>query len=134
MFNIYWTLGIGLIALFMGAVGGYEFEASRFDLFKEKVQAAGDVQKAEIKAKEEESIQTTKEINDAYQHDIAVIRAYFAKRVQHNPSSGSVPSLPVAPAGTNEGPPYTALIEQCVETTDQLVQLQNWVKSEESIK
>jgi len=77
---------------------------------------------------------TTKEINDAYQHDIAVIRAYFAKRVQHNPSSGSVPSLPVAPAGTNEGSPYTALIEQCVETTDQLVQLQNWVKSEESIK
>jgi hypothetical protein len=134
VFNIYWTLGIGLIALIIGAVGGYGFESSRFDSFKEKVQAAGDVQKAEVKAKEEESIQTTKEINDAYQHDIAVIRAYFAKRVQHNPSSGSVPSLPVAPAGTNEGSPYTALIEQCVETTDQLVQLQNWVKSEEAIK
>jgi hypothetical protein len=134
MFNLYWTLGIGLFGLIVGALSGFSFEESRYAKFKESVVIAQKVQADEAKQIEANHQRITKEISDAYQNDIAVIRAYYARRVPNGASSGNLPSVPTAPKGTDGTSPHSVFAPtshteiDCAKTTDQLNRLQDWVK------
>lgn len=133
MFNLYWTLGIAVISLLIGLVTGYEFESSRYQLYKESVIVAQKVAESETKSKEIEAQNTTKEINDAYQNDIAVIRKFYTSRVQHSAGGKLVPQVSFPTGRANESSSDTGLAEKCTETTEQLTLLQKWIKDEQSI-
>jgi hypothetical protein len=127
MFNIYWTLGISALSLIVGLVAGYEFEASRYQAYKESVIVAQKVAESETKSKEIEAQNTTREISDAYQNDIAVIHRFYTNRLQHNPSRGHLPSISLSPTRTNENASDPGLAERCAKTTLMLDDLQLWI-------
>lgn len=133
MFNLYWTLGIGAISLIIGLGTGYKFEASRFDSYKLKVQVAAKVQQAETKQKEAESITTTREINDAYQDNIRHIRMYYANKLRHTTGGSGMSQISNTTIGADEASSNPVLAGQCAETTDQLNQLQDWIKKQQDI-
>jgi hypothetical protein len=135
MFNLYWTLGIGLFCLIVGAFSGFSFEQSRYAKFRESVVIAQKVQADEAKQIEAKHQQTTKEISDAYQHDISVIRAFYAHRVPNSASSGNLPPVSTAPQGTDGTrihavfAPFRPSTEvECAKTTEKLNRLQEWVE------
>jgi len=133
MFNIYWTLGIGVISLLIGLFSGYKFEANRFDSYKMHVEVAAKVQEAQVKQKEAESITTTREINDAYQDNIRHIRMYYDGKLRNAAGSGAMPKVSDTTIGLNEATANPVLAGQCAETTEQLIELQSWIKGQELI-
>ncbi len=97
--------------------------------FKAQVVAAGEIQRAknaQIKAQQD---QTTKDIGDAYSANIVALRAYYG-RLLHRPRSGGMPAVPEAPISIDAVPADALpLAGQCAETTQQLIDLQGWVKA-----
>lgn len=72
-----------------------------------------------------------KEIKDeteiAYEQRMAALRAYYLGRMRA--SSGEVSGVPTPPGSIDEIPADSLpLAEQCAETTQQLVTLQEWLK------
>jgi hypothetical protein len=131
MFNLYWTSGIALISLIIGLLVGYDFEHTRFQSYKQSVIIAQKVAENETKREVIEAQQTTKEINDAYQHDIIVIRQFYTERLQHDSGGIKLPKISISSPGVNEGTPNQGIIGQCAETTLMLVDLQDWVKRQQ---
>jgi ethanolamine ammonia-lyase small subunit len=133
MFNLNWTIGIGLLCLLIGAFGGYEFEANRYNKFKESVIVAQKVAESETKRIVSESQRNTKEISDAYQNDISIIRRFYTSRLQHGSSGIHLPTVSVTATRIDESAPNEGLIGQCAETTLMLVDLQHWIKDQQII-
>jgi hypothetical protein len=131
MFNLYWTLGIACISLIIGLFTGYEFEASKYQAYKESVIIAQKVAENETKQREIEAQQTTKEISDAYQNDISIIRRFYSGRLQHNSGGIHLPEISVTASRVNENTSNEGFVGQCAETTLMLVDLQDWVKRQQ---
>lgn len=143
--SLAWSLIGACVALLLGAWGGYEFEKGRFDAFKEKVEVSAAAQKVENAQKEVETKQATAEVLNAYGATINGIHAYYQSlRVQYSAPSGKMPQIP-HPTSTADGKTQNYLLaptqpadtlntlEQCANTTAQLVALQDWVKVQVSI-
>jgi len=77
--------------------------------------------------KEHETISTS--IANQYEARLSAVHSYYADRVQLNTSSGSVSTVSKPTSCPNATTADTVSARQCAETTLQLTELQNWVRS-----
>jgi hypothetical protein len=108
---------------------GYSGEHEKFVKFQAEVAAVGKAQEVinEAKVKEHEVISTA--ITNQYEARLSAVHSYYVERVQPNPNSGSVSTVSKPTVCANAAPTDTVPAGQCAETTLQLTELQNWVKS-----
>ena len=101
---------------------------AELEAFKAQTAAQGEIQRAknaQIKAQQD---QTAKEIGDAYARNIDALRAYYG-RLLNRARSGGMPAPAEAPRSIDEVPSDALpLAAECAETTQQLIDLQDWVK------
>lgn len=124
--NIYIIIAL-LIAI---GFGGYEHYS--FKQYRTEVEALG--KQAEIKNKQIIQSQeiATKGIEDAYQSKIDAIRADY-DRVR-NSSSGAMPTIPNTTIRLDDATANMVFAEQCTETTQQLISIQEWINLQAGIK
>ena len=108
---------------------GWNQEHKRFVAFKAEVAAVGKAQEVlnEAKVKEHEVISDS--IKNQYEARLSAVHSYYVDRVQPNSSSGSVSTVSKPAQCVNAATTNTVPAGQCAETTLQLTELQNWVKS-----
>ncbi len=142
----WWARIAGYAVLFLGGLvtGIYEtrkIDESRYEKLESEYQHFRDtvaVKGAEQEKKTAEAIAKQTEINrqagDDYETKLAAIRAYYARRLRDahaaGASGGQVSALPEPAAIAHESPAYLELASACAETTQQLVSLQEWIRSE----
>lgn len=122
-------LNVGLIAVAVVAafIGGCQHEKKEFDAYKAKVEAAAEAQQRVTDAINESNKRKAKEVASDYEKRISDIRRAYGG-VRYNNGAGLVPAATAATGGTYGGPAYPVLVEQCAETTQQLVSLQSFIK------
>jgi hypothetical protein len=108
---------------------GYSHEHKKFVKYQAEIAALGKAQETinAAKVKEHETISTS--IANQYEARLSAVHSYYADRVQPDPSSGNLPTVPKPTNCPNAAPTNTEFIRQCAETTLMLTELQNWVKS-----
>jgi len=108
---------------------GYSHEHKKFVKYQAEIAALGKAQETinAAKVKEHETISTS--IANQYEARLSAVHSYYADRVQPNPSSGNLPTVPKPTSCPNATPTNTEFIRQCAETTLMLTELQNWVRS-----
>jgi hypothetical protein len=108
---------------------GWNNEHKKFVAFQAEIAALGKAQETinTAKVKEHETISAS--ISNQYEARLSAVHNYYADRVQPNPSSGSVSTVSKPAQCVNAAPADTVPAGQCAETTLQLTELQNWVKS-----
>jgi hypothetical protein len=108
---------------------GYSHEHKKFVAFQAEIAALGKAQETinAAKVKEHETISTS--IANQYEARLSAVHNYYADRVQPNPSSGNLPTVSKPTSCPNAAPTNTVSARQCAETTLQLTELQNWVRS-----
>jgi hypothetical protein len=118
-----------VVALAFAYYKGYSGEHEKFVKFQAEVAAVGKAQEVlnEAKAKEHETISTS--IANQYEARLSAVHSYYAERVQPDSNSGNVPAFPKPAQCVNAAPANTVPAGQCAETTLQLTELQNWVRS-----
>ena len=123
-------LVVGLAALLIGLYGGYHYESIKFDDFKVRTIAEAKIQEAKTKEVISEQKQITQQVKDDYEAKIADIKRTYTNRVRINPSSGEVSTLPATAGGSDEITSNGLFIQQCAQTTTQLIFLQEWINNE----
>jgi preprotein translocase subunit YajC len=108
---------------------GYSHEHKKFVKYQAEIAALGKAQEImnAAKVKEHETISTS--IANQYEARLSAVHSYYADRVQPNPSSGNLPTVPKPTNCPNAASTNTEFIRQCAETTLMLTELQNWVRS-----
>jgi hypothetical protein len=126
---LYKVIGIiGLVAVLFGTgyYRGYSAEKQRFDAFKTELEASAKAQE-KINAQIE---QKNKLIADnstrLYESKIAALRNYYANGVRY-PDTNKLPSAAIA--APNIDGETSKLLLDCAYTTQQLVSLQDWIKT-----
>ena len=108
---------------------GWNQEHKRFVAFKAEVAAVGKAQEVINAAKVKEHEVISDSITNQYEARLSAVHSYYADRVQLNTSSGSVSTVSKPTVCPNAAITDTVPARQCAETTLQLTELQNWVKS-----
>lgn len=121
-----WVAGAIVITFLAGFVGGCEHEKREFDEYKATIEANAAAQKREADNINQQNQQKAKEVESDYEKRIAAIRKSYAG--MHNSGSCSMPYKSSSPAGTYARPTYDVLAESCAETTEQLVELQKFIR------
>ena len=108
---------------------GWNNEHKKFVAFQAEISALGKAQETinAAKVKEHETISAS--ISNQYEARLSAVHSYYADRVQPNPSSGNLPTIPKPTSCPNATTADTVSARQCAETTLQLTELQNWVRS-----
>ena len=109
---------------------GWNHEHKKLIAYQAEVAAVGKAQEVinQAKAKEHETITTS--IANQYEARLSAVHSYYAERMlDPRPSSGSVPAVSKPAACPNATTTDTVSARQCAETTLQLTELQNWVRS-----
>ena len=108
---------------------GYSHEHKKFVKYQAEIAALGKAQETinAAKVKEHETISTS--IANQYEARLSAVHSYYADRVQPNPSSGNLPTISKPTSCPNATTADTVSARQCAETTLQLTELQNWVRS-----
>jgi len=109
---------------------GWNHEHKKLLAYQAEVAAVGKAQEVinQAKAKEHETISTS--IANQYEARLSAVHSYYGERLlDANASSSSVPTIPKPTSCSNAATTNTEFIRQCAETTLQLTELQNWVKS-----
>lgn len=108
---------------------GWNNEYKKFVAFQAEIAELGKAQETvnAAKVKEYETISTS--IANQYEARLSAVHNYYADRVQPNTSSGNLPAVPKPANCANAAPTNTVSARQCAETTLQLTELQNWVRS-----
>lgn len=114
------------IAFGVGFLGGCQHEKHVFDEYKATVNATAEAQKREAEKIDQRNQQKAKEIQSDYEKRIAAIRRAYSG--MHYAGPGSMPSTGKAANGIDARPTYDVLAESCAETTQQLVELQQFIK------
>lgn len=124
--NIYLGIALAIAIMF----GGYEHYA--FKQYRTEVEALG--KQAEIKNKQIIQSQeiASKGIEDAYKSKINAIRADYDR--MRNTSSGAMPTFPNTAIRIDDQTANIIFAEQCAETTQQVISLQDWIKLQIQIK
>ena len=119
------ALALCAVVYFMG----WNHEHKRLVAYQAEVAAVGKAQKVinAAKVKEHEVISTA--ITNQYEARLSAVHSYYADRVQPNPSSGNLPTVSKPTSCPNATTADTVSARQCAETTLQLTELQNWVRS-----
>ena len=122
-------VGLALAACAIFYFMGYSHEHKKFVAFQAEIAALGKAQETinAAKVKEHETISTS--IANQYEARLSAIHSYYADRVQPNPSSGNLPTVSKPTSCPNATTADTVSARQCAETTLQLTELQNWVRS-----
>jgi hypothetical protein len=118
------------IALVFGGFGaGYYVEHLRFVDFKQEVQIAGEKQQAETDAKIKEQEIINENIKQTYEARLTSIHSFYSGMLDTR--SSIVSSDPNATITIN-GKTHNLLLvaEQCAQTTEQLMTLQDWVNQQ----
>jgi len=125
MIKVGLTLAACAIFYFMG----YSHEHKKFVAFQAEIAALGKAQETinAAKVKEHETISTS--IANQYEARLSAVHSYYADRVQPDPSSGNLPTVSKPTSCPNATTADTVSARQCAETTLQLTELQNWVRS-----
>ena len=109
---------------------GWNHEHKKLLAYQAEVAAVGKAQEVinQAKAKEHETISTS--IANQYEARLSAVHSYYGERLlDANASSSSVPTIPKPTSCSNAAPTDTVSARQCAETTLQLTELQNWVRS-----
>jgi len=127
---------IGGILLILAIIFGIYYkgrldERELFNAYKAEVKAAADAQEEKTKQIEAKNKRLNEETKNAYNTQLANLRAYYGMRI--NKSTGSLPPIPTTPGGADgyspDNLPAPAILAgQCAETTLNLLVLQNWVR------
>jgi hypothetical protein len=115
--------------------------AAELSAIRERIAEAKAADLAHARAVEAAQSETNRKVSDAYQADLATLRARLERlrtsTAQGGGGTASVPSLPVAPCRSDAAPSgYTVSPELMFEAeanTLQLTALQAWVKAQEDI-
>lgn len=125
--------GIALAGFFLFGIGyfkGHQSVQERFDQYKAEVAAVAAAQEEKTKAIEARTQRLNEETKNAFNNQLANLRAYYGMR---NKGSGNVSNIPDPTFRVNDYspdnlPPTPILASQCAETTLNLLVLQNWVR------
>jgi hypothetical protein len=122
-------VGLALAACAIFYFMGYSHEHKKFVAFQAEIAALGKAQETinAAKVKEHETISTS--IANQYEARLSAVHSYYADRLQPNPSSGNLPTVSKPTSCPNASTADTVSARQCAETTLQLTELQNWVRS-----
>lgn len=125
--------GIALAGLLLFGIGyfkGHQSVQERFDQYKAEVIAVAAAQEEKTKAIEARTQRLNEETKNAFNTQLANLRAYYGMR---NKGSGTMPGLPDPTFRVNDYspdnlPPTPVLASQCAETTLNLLMLQNFIR------
>ena len=122
-------IGLALAACGIFYFMGYSHEHKKFVAFQAEIAALGKAQETinAAKVKEHETISAS--ISNQYEARLSAVHSYYADRLQPNPSSGNLPTVSKPTSCPNASTADTVSARQCAETTLQLTELQNWVRS-----
>lgn len=104
--------------------------------YKAEVKAAADAQATDSAKKDSKTEKLIKETKDAYNTQLANLRAYYGLRLAA--SGGTMPKVSGTAGGTDDYspdnlPPTPVLAAQCAEETLKLYRLQEYERSKEKI-
>ena len=108
---------------------GWNHEHKKFVAYQAEVAAVGKAQEVINAAKVKEHEVISDSIKNQYEARLSAVHSYYADRVQLNTSSGSVSTVSKPATCPNATTADTVPAGQCAETTLQLTELQNWVRS-----
>ena len=109
---------------------GWNHEHKKLVAYQAEVAAVGKAQEIvnQAKAKEHETISTS--IANQYEARLSAVHSYYAERVLDTSAGGGrVPTVSKPTACPASPAPDAGLVRRCAETTLQLTELQNWVRS-----
>lgn len=127
--NFYIYAGIALISAF----AGFYVEHLRFENYQIQVESIGKQAEEHTKAVVAEQKVITDKVSTDYENKIANIKQSYSNGLQHS-GSGSMSVIPNTTIRTDDPTAILVLAEQCTETTQQLVSLQQWVNEQVGIK
>jgi len=122
------------LALVLGSFGaGFYVEHLRFVDYKQAVQLVAEKQQAETDAKIKEQEIINENIKQTYEARLTSIHTFYSRMLDSR--SGVVSSDPNATITVN-GETHNVLLvaEQCAQTTEQLMTLQDWVNQQVNLK
>lgn len=119
--------GIAATCIAVGFFSGCEMERERFDQYKARMSAAAEAQAANTNHTIEKQRRAADEAKTNYDRRIADIRRYYSGL--YNDGGSTLPAPSGASTGPYGGPSYGVLIEQCAETTQQLIDLQDFINN-----
>jgi len=123
------------IALVLGGFSaGFYVEHLRFVEFRQEVQIAGEKQQAETEAKIKEQELINENIKQTYEARLTSIHTFYIGMLDSRTRnlSASDPNATI----TINGETHNVLLvaEQCAQTTEQLMTLQEWVNQQVNLK
>lgn len=102
-------------------------EVEAYATFRAEVAAEGEKARAHAEQVKQQHEEINREVSDAYAKNIDALRSFYS-RLQSRPGSGGMPRLPDPPARIDEIPADALpLAGLCAETTQQLIDLQDWL-------
>ena len=122
------------LVLVLGSFGaGFYVEHLRFVDYKQEVQLVAEKQQAETDAKIKEQEIINENIKQTYEARLTSIHTFYSRMLDSR--SGVVSSDPSATITVN-GETHNVLLvaEQCAQTTEQLMTLQEWVNQQVNLK
>ena len=120
------ALAICAVMYFMG----WNHEHKRLVAYQAEVAAVGKAQEVinQAKVKEHETISTA--ITNQYEARLSAVHSYYSERLLDTGAGrNSVPTVPKPASCAHATPTNAVSARQCAETTLQLTELQNWVRS-----
>ena len=135
---------IGLCIVAAVVLGGVYFKGRhdvqvKFDQYKVQITAAAEAQQEKIKAEVKARQTITKKAEVTREKSRASIRStYAALRMRNATGGGTVPVVPDATRDPDGAAAHYVsvapeLAEQCAQTTQQLIELQEWVKDQQAV-
>jgi hypothetical protein len=121
-------IGAAVAALAFAWFLGWNHEHKNFVEYKTEIAALGKAQEVinQAKAKEHETITTS--IANQYEARLSAVHNYYSQRVQHA-GPGAMPAVSQPTGCANATCANAVPAGQCAETTLQLTELQNWIRS-----
>lgn len=126
LYKIIGTIGLIAILFGFGYYRGYSDEKERFDGFKAELEASALAQEKINQQIEQKNKLIATNIKSEYETKIIALRNYYANGLRHT-DSNKLPSLSNSTPGANGE--TTDLLLNCAYTTQQLISLQDWVKT-----
>jgi outer membrane murein-binding lipoprotein Lpp len=114
-------VGVAASCLAAGFVAGCQHKQAEID----RLLAAGEAQNAQTAQTITKHKQIAQDVKNDYETRIAAIRAGYGLR---SPGRSQLPPVTTAASGSDGAASYVILAEQCTETTQQLVSLQDFIK------
>jgi len=109
---------------------GWNHEHKKLVAYQAEVAAVGKAQEVINQAKVKEHETITSSIKNEYEARLSAVHSYYNERVQQPSSNSSNVPTVSKPASCPTSPaPDAGLVRRCAETTLQLTELQNWVRS-----